>query len=288
SAGQGHETVWSELASALFGVGREEIVVSAGDTDLVGEGVGTYASRSAQLGGSAIVRCGERVVQQLKETAAAMLEASVSDLTLGRGRVHVVGDPSSGFSFAEIARHAGEAGRTLESSEMFVPESQTFPYGTHLAVVEVVMATGEVGILRYVAVDDCGTVLNPMIVDGQVVGSLVQGYGQAVLEGIEYGDTGDPLTTSFMDYLIPAALDTPTFDLARTFSPASSNPLGVKGTGEAGCIGAPPAIVNAVLDALEPYGVTDLAMPLRPHRVWEAIRAAGEGRGGGGSIGHDH
>jgi carbon-monoxide dehydrogenase large subunit len=206
-----------------------------------------------------------------------MMEANVNDLTLGRGEVHVVGDRSSGFSFAEIARHAAETGRVLESSETFVPDSQTFPYGTHIAVVEVVMGTGEVRLLRYVAVDDCGTVLNPMIVDGQVVGSLVQGFGQAVLEGIEYSDSGDPLTTSFMDYLIPAALDTPTFDLGRTFSPAPSNPLGVKGTGEAGCIGAPPAIVNAVLDALAPYGVTDLAMPLRPHRVWEAIRAAGEG-----------
>jgi len=277
SAGQGHETVWSELASAVFGVGREEVVVTTGDTDLVAEGVGTYASRSAQLGGSAIVRCAERVARQLKETAADMMEANVNDLTLGRGEVHVVGDRSSGFSFAEIARHAAETGRVLESSETFVPDSQTFPYGTHIAVVEVVMGTGEVRLLKYVAVDDCGTVLNPMIVDGQVVGSLVQGFGQAVLEGIEYSDSGDPLTTSFMDYLIPAALDTPTFDLGRTFSPAPSNPLGVKGTGEAGCIGAPPAIVNAVLDALAPYGVTDLAMPLRPHRVWEAIRAAGEG-----------
>lgn len=274
SAGQGHETVWPQLVAPMFGVSPDEVVVVAGDTDLVADGVGTFASRSAQLGGSAILRSGEDVVRQMKRRAAATLEASVEDLVLGDGRVHVVGDVESGITFSELAREARGDGETLESFEMFVPDSQAFPFGAHVAVVEVSLETGEVNIVDYVAVDDCGNVLNPMIVEGQVVGSLAQGYGQAILEGIEYSESGDPVTASFMDYLIPAAMDTPTFKLGRTYSPAPSNPLGVKGTGEAGCIGAPPAIVNAALDALRPYGVDDLEMPLRPNRVWEAIRAA--------------
>ena len=273
-SGQGHQTVWSGLVAPLFGSRPEDISVIAGDTGSVADGVGTYASRSAQLAGSALVRTGEKVAEQMKEQAASMLEASVEDLVIEDGRVGMVGDPGSAVSFADLARRAAEEGNILESFEMFVPDSQAFPYGAHIAVVEVTLETGEVHILRYVAVDDCGNLLNPMIVDGQVVGSLVQGYGQAVLEGIEYLDSGDPVTTSFMDYLIPAAMDTPTFELGRTYTPAPSNPLGVKGTGESGCIGAPPAIVNAALDALRAYGVTDLRMPLRPHRVWEAIQNA--------------
>lgn len=266
SAGQGHETVWPQLVAPMFGIAPDEIVVMSGDTGLVAEGVGTFASRSAQLTGSALVRMAEAVVTEMKQRAAAVLEASAGDLVLAEGRVHVAGDPQSGVAFTDLAG--------TESSEMFVPDSQAFPFGAHVAVVEVSLSTGEVAIQRYVAVDDCGNVLNPMIVHGQVVGSLVQGYGQAVLEGIEYSESGDPMTASFMDYLIPAAMDTPTFTLGRTYSPAPSNPLGVKGTGEAGCIGAPPAIVNAAVDALRPYGVTNLQMPLRPHRVWEAVRKA--------------
>ena len=268
SAGQGHETVWPQLVAPLFGVAPGEIDVVSGDTGSVAEGVGTFASRSAQLTGSALVRMGGVVVEEMRRRAAAALEASVDDIVLSEGRVHVVGDPDSGVPFSDFSG--------LESSEMFVPESQAFPYGVHVAVVEVSLQTGLVHVRGYVAVDDCGNVINPMIVQGQVVGSLAQGYGQAILEGIEYASSGDPLTTSLMDYLIPAAMDTPIFTQGRTYSPAPSNPLGVKGTGEAGCIGAPPAIVNAVLDALRPLGVTDLQMPLRPHRVWSAIQEASD------------
>ena len=269
SAGQGHETVWAQIVAPSFGIAPEDIVVLAGDTGQVAEGVGTFASRSAQLTGSALARTSEIVVREMKERAGSLLEASVEDLVMADGRVHVAGDPRSGVPFSDLAG--------IESSEMFIPDGQAFPFGAHVAVVEVSLETGEVEILRYVAVDDCGNVLNPMIVRGQVVGSLAQGYGQAVLEGIEYSESGDPITASFMDYLIPAAMDTPTFTLGRTYSPAPSNPLGVKGTGEAGCIGAPPAIVNAAIDALRHYGVSDLQMPLRPHRVWEAIRRASAG-----------
>lgn len=274
SAGQGHETVWAELAAARFGVDRGEVRVISGDTQEVAHGVGTFASRSGQLGGSAIDRTASRLVERIKDLAAGVLEVSSEDLVADGGRIHVIGDVGSGVSFAELARQARDSGQELEEAEMFVPDNQAFPYGVHVAVVEVSIETGEVRILRYAAVDDCGVVLNPMIVEGQVVGSLAQGYGQAMLEGIEYSESGDPLTSSFMDYLLPAAADTPTFTLGRTYHPAPSNPLGVKGTGEAGCIGAPPAIVNAAIDALTPWGVTDLKMPLRPHRVWEAIMGA--------------
>jgi CO/xanthine dehydrogenase Mo-binding subunit len=266
SSGQGHETVWPQLVAPMFGIDPEGVSVVAGDTGRVAEGVGTFGSRSAQLTGSALVRTAARVVEEMKERAAALLEVGTEDLMLGQGTVHVVGDAESAIPFTEIG--------AVESSEMFTPDSLTWPYGAHVAVVEVSLETGELRLLEYVAVDDCGNVLNPMIVEGQVVGSLVQGFGAATLEGIEYSPDGDPITATFMDYLIPAAMDAPHFTLGRIYNPAPSNPLGAKGTGEAGCIGSPPAIVNAALDALRPYGVTDLQMPLRPHHVWEAIRRA--------------
>ena len=272
SAGQGHETVWAQIAAEVFGVDESIVEVLSGDTDAVEHGVGTYASRSAQIGASAIQRTGIAVLQRARELAADMLEASVNDLALADGRIHVIGDPESGLTLGDVAARARELGEPLRVSEMFVPDAQTFPFGAHVAVVEISLETGEVSVIKYVAVDDCGEVLNPMIVDGQVVGSLAQGFGQAMFEGIEYSGSGDPVTTSFMDYLIPAAMDVPVFTLGRTVSPAPSNPLGAKGTGESGCIGAPPAIVNAAIDALSHLGVTDLTMPLRPHRVWEAIR----------------
>ena len=203
-----------------------------------------------------------------------MLEASPADLRLQDGAFHVVGVPDSAISLAEIAANADARGESIRHSEMFVPGAQTFPYGVHLAVVEVDLETGVVGIQRLVTVDDCGNVLNPMIVGGQLHGSLVQGLGQALLEGVVYDEAGIPLTSTMMDYMIPAAENVPEMVLDRMVTPAPSNPLGVKGTGEAGCIGGPPAIVNAVLDALGPHGVTDLQMPLRPDRVWSAIQAA--------------
>lgn len=276
SQGQGHETVWAMVAADVFGVPTERVTIVAGDTDLVADGVGTFASRSAQIGASAVHRTGLEVAERVKSLAGEMLEASPADLVLADGRVHVVGDTGSGLSLGEIAQRSELDGEPLRASEMFTPDAQAFPFGAHVAVVEVSLETGEVSLVRYAAVDDCGEILNPMIVEGQIIGSLAQGFGQALLEGIEYDETGNPLTTSFMDYLLPAAMDTPTFLLGRTVSPAPSNPLGVKGTGEAGCIGAPPAIVNAVLDALGPYGVTDIDMPLRPHRVWKTIQTARE------------
>jgi carbon-monoxide dehydrogenase large subunit len=278
-SGQGHVTVWSELVASQLGVDPLEVRVIAGDTELVPRGVGTMASRSAQLGGSAVWRSAGEVKRRLSRLASDLLEAAEADLVFRYGRIAVAGSPDSSLSFAEVAAHAAGQGVELAAEDWFAPGAQTFPYGVHVAVVEVVLETGEVRLLRMVTVDDCGNVLNPMIVEGQVQGSVVQGIGQALYEGIVYSDDGQPLTSTLVDYQLPRAGDVPPLVSGRIYSPAPSNPLGAKGTGEAGCIGAPPAIVNAVLDALWPYGVTHLDMPLHPHKVWSALQAATESGG---------
>jgi carbon-monoxide dehydrogenase large subunit len=215
------------------------------------------------------------VFDQAKKRAASMLEASPEDLIIERGVFRVVGVPGMGVSLAEVAAAAALENVQLEEEEFYSPGAQTFPNGVYAAVVEVNPDTGEVQILRLVAVDDCGNVLNPMIVEGQTQGSLVQGLGQAMYEEVRYDDGGQLQSATLMDYSIPHATDIPPLVFGRVFTPAPSNPLGVKGSGEAGCIGAPPAIVNAVLDALRPLGVTHIDMPLKPFNVWQAIESAG-------------
>lgn len=274
-SGQGHRTVWSQTVSEIFDVEVGAVDVIAGDTDEVADGVGTYASRSAQVGASAVYRMAVAVREKARKLAAEMLEASQHDIEVRSGHFHVAGVPESGISLADIGRYAAERDISLRSEEMFVPETQAFPYGVHVAVVEVELETGVVTVERLVTVDDCGNVLNPMIVAGQLHGSLIQGIGQALLEGIVYAENGSPLTGTLVDYLIPTAAGVPPMTSARMTTPAHNNPLGVKGTGEAGCIGAPPAIVNAAIDALRPFGVTDLQMPLTPARVWDALKRGG-------------
>lgn len=273
-SGQGHETVWSELVARQLSVDPEKVRFIAGDTALVGRGVGTMASRSAQLGGSAVWNSAGAVRELVLKLASSQLEAAEADLVLENGKVAVVGSPGSGVDFATLAAAASESGLDLAAEDWFAPGAQTFPYGVHAAVVEVSLETGEVTIRKMVTVDDCGNILNPMIVEGQVQGSLVQGIGQALYEGVVYSEDGQPLTSTLVDYQLPRAGDIPLIVSGRLCSPAPSNPLGVKGTGEAGCIGGPPAIVNAVLDALRPYGVTHLDMPLQPHKVWTALARA--------------
>ena len=272
-SGQGHSTVWAQAVADVFDLDPASVTVIAGDTDEVHDGVGTFASRSAQVGASAVYRMALLVRERAREVAADLLEASPHDIEVSGGGLGVVGVPGSSLGLAEIAGHAVEMGVELRSEEMFVPGTQAFPYGAHVAVVEVELETGLVRVRRLVSVDDCGHVLNPMIVAGQMHGSLVQGFGQAMLEGVVYDGNGVPLTTTLMDYLIPSAGTIPPMTTDRLVTPAPNNPLGVKGTGEAGCIGVPPAIVNATLDALRPYGVTSLDMPLTPARVWAALAA---------------
>jgi carbon-monoxide dehydrogenase large subunit len=274
SAGQGHATVWTRVVCDVLTVAPESVRVVAGDTGAVADGVGSFASRSAQLGASAVHRMAIQVRERARRLCADMLEAAEEDLVLEQGAFRVAGVPGIAVPLEEVARRAEEAGDPLAAEETFAPGAQTFPYGAHVAVVEVETETGEVSVIRLVAVDDCGEVLDSMIVEGQVEGSLVQGIGQALLEEMVYDGQGQPLTSSFMDYLIPSAADAPPIITGRLVHPAPSNPLGVKGAGEAGCIGAPPAVLNAVLDALHPLGIEELQLPLRPLKIWQAIRQA--------------
>jgi carbon-monoxide dehydrogenase large subunit len=278
SQGQGHETAWAQVAASVLEVDPEDVAYVAGDTSQVARGVGTFASRSAQIGASAIWRTAHVVRERAVELAAELLEVSPADIVLADGKFSVVGVPGTDVTWPEVAAAAKERGVELMAEEWYVPGAQTFPYGVHVAVVEVVMETGEVRLLRLAAVDDCGNVLNPMIVEGQLHGSLMQGIGQALFEGIQYSTEGQLLTSTFMDYAMPRAPDAPPIISERLVHPAPSNPLGVKGSGEAGCIGAPPAIVNAAIDALAAYGVTDLQMPLRPATVWGALQRAAQSR----------
>jgi aerobic carbon-monoxide dehydrogenase large subunit len=272
--GQGHETAWSQVLADVFSTDPTSVEVLAGDTGEVREGTGTFGSRSAQIGGSAIQRTGMRAREQCLAVAADLLEATPEDLRVADGRITVAGDPSASVRLRDVAAHAAATGVDLAAEESYSPNAQTFPYGVVAAVVEVDTETGAIDLRRLVAVDDCGTVLNPMLVEGQVHGSLAQGIGQALYEGVVYTEDGQLLTSTLIDYLVPTAPDLPPIETGRLVTPAPSNPLGAKGTGESGCIGAPPAIVNAVIDALAPYGVTDLSMPLAPSTVWQALQKA--------------
>ncbi len=272
-AGQGHRTVWSQIAAGVFSVPVGSVTFYAGDTGEVSDGVGSFASRSTQLGGSAILLTALRIRDQARAIAAEMLESAEEDLVLGDGGFGVVGSPGATVTLAEVAARAGVAGVELAAEEMYVAESLTYPFGSYVAVVEVERETGEVQLLSLVAVDDCGNVLNPMIVEGQVHGSIMQGIGEALLEEVVYNADGQPVNSNLAGYLIPTATERFPLTLRRTTTPAPGNPLGVKGTGEAGCIGAPPAILNAVYDALREDGVTSLNLPLTPARVWEALRS---------------
>lgn len=280
AAGQGHRTVWSQLAASVFTVPVDRVKFYAGDTYEVADGIGSFGSRSTQLGASAIFRTAQEVVAEAKKLAAETMEASEADLELVDGSFRVVGSPGSELSLSAVAQQAAESGIDLTAEEMFDPDAMTFPYGSYVAVVEVELETGQVNLLDLVAVDDCGNVLNPMVVEGQLHGSVMQGIGTSLLEEMVYDLDGQPLTTNLMSYLIPTSMQPFPLRSRRLVHPAPSNPLGAKGTGEAGCIGVPPAILNAVHDALYEQGVDSVNFPLTPARVWEAIRSARDSDGG--------
>jgi aerobic carbon-monoxide dehydrogenase large subunit len=280
SAGQGHRTVWAQVAASVFGVPLDRVIFYSGDTHEVAAGIGSFGSRSAQLGAAAVHRTANEVVFLARKVAAEMLEAADADLELVQGRFRVVGSPGSEISLAEVASRAAELEVELAAEEMFDPEAMTFPYGTYVAVVEVDLDTGHVALLSLVAVDDCGNVLNPMIVEGQLHGSVMQGLGTAFLEEMVYDEDAQPLTSNLMTYLIPSATHAMPLHSARITHPTPTNPLGVKGTGEAGCIGVPPAVLNAVHDALRPMGVRSLSFPITPAKVWQAIRDSGGAHAG--------
>jgi len=271
--GQGHHTAWAMLVQSELGIPMDDITVVHGDTDLVPLGTGTYASRSLQLGGSAVKVAAGDVKEQARGVAAAMLEASEADLELDaeRGVWQVRGDPASSRTWAEVAAHAGPQGLAADANFQSQP---TFPFGTHLAVVEVDTETGKVRLVRHITADDAGTILNPLLLDGQRHGGIAQGAAQALLEEMVYDTDGNPVTGTLVDYAIITAAELPSFELLRSETPATSNPLGAKGIGEAGTIGATPAVQNAVIDAVSHLGIRHIDMPATPARVWAAINEA--------------
>jgi aerobic carbon-monoxide dehydrogenase large subunit len=283
--GQGHETAWSQIVADQLGVPFDDIRVLHGDTQVAPKGMDTYGSRSLAVGGMALVAACDKVIEKAKVVAAGMIEASPDDLEWTPGRFSVRGDPEKGVTIGEIALATFAAHNlpegvepSLDSEATYDPENFSFPHGTHLCATEVDTETGMVTIRSYVAVDDVGKVVNPLIVEGQVHGGIAQGIAQALYEEAVYDDAGNLVTTTLADYLVPSAADLPSYVTSRTESP-SGNRLGVKGVGEAGTIASTPAVVNAIVDALRPFGIADITMPCTPERVWRAIQEAQQSGG---------
>ncbi|MEX2256605.1 MAG: xanthine dehydrogenase family protein molybdopterin-binding subunit [Acidimicrobiia bacterium] len=284
--GQGHETAFSMIVAELLGVSMEDVRIVQSDTALVPRGSGTMGSRSLQIAGSAVHNASEQVLAKAKRLAAHLLEASPDDIVLhDGGKVGVAGVPASALLWGELATAAQDPARRpadwpegpeagLIASVDFNQGEATYPFGAHVAVVEVDTETGAVEHLRHVAVDDCGRILNPLLVAGQQHGGIAQGVAQALYEGIVYDDDGNPLTANLMDYAMPSAAEMPSFEASNTETPTPLNPLGAKGIGESGTIGSTPAVQNAVIDALSHLGVRHIDMPLTAERVWRAIQDA--------------
>ena len=279
--GQGHDTTFAQLAAAELGIAVEDVEVVHGDTDKVQMGTGTFGSRSAVCGGNAIHMSVDKIQDKAKRIAANLLEAAPEDVVAENGQYFVQGAPANAKTFQEVALAAywyeslpegTEPG--LEAVSIFDPQNFTWPFGTHIAVVEVDGDTGEVELQKYVAVDDVGNVINPMIVEGMVHGGVVQGVGQALQEEGVYDESGQLITGSMMDYAVPTAEDVPSIITDRTVTPSPTNPLGVKGAGETGTIAASPAVMNAVIDALSPFGVKHMNMPAKSEKVWRAMQGS--------------
>ncbi|CCH77969.1 Nicotine dehydrogenase chain C [Nostocoides japonicum T1-X7] len=279
--GQGHETAWSQIVADRLGIPFEDVEVLHGDTQIAPRGLDTYGSRSLVVGGEAVVRAADKVIEKAKPVAAHLLEADVADIEFTDGTFGVRGT-DKGIGIADLALAAFAAHNwpdglepSLDAEATFDPDNFSFPHGTHLCAMEVDTETGATRMRKYVCVDDVGVIVNPLIVEGQVHGGLVQGIAQALWEGAEFDDNGTLVTGSFVDYTLPTAADTISFVTDHTTSPSTTNTLGTKGVGEAGTIASTPAVVNAIVDALRPRGIHDVEMPCTPERVWRAIRSAG-------------
>lgn len=278
SHGQGHETTFAQVVADRLGIDIADVEIVHGDSESVAFGMGTYGSRSLAVGGSAIVKSVDKVLEKGAKIAAHLLEASEDDLEYANGAWTVKGtDKSVGFGDVSLTAYVPhnypeglEPG--MDFSSFYDPANFTYPFGAHIAIVEVDADTGKVTLKRFIACDDVGNVINPMIVDGQIHGGIAQGVGQALFEGAIYDENGQLTNGSYMDYTMPRADDLPSFEVDRTVTPCPHNPLGVKGAGEAGTIGSTPAVVNAVMDALSPLGIKDITMPLTPERVWRAMQ----------------
>src|SRR4051794_29735041 len=277
--GQGNETTFAQMLADQFGVPLDTISILHGDTAVVKQGIGTFGSRSQAVGGTALHLAGAKVKTKMAKFAAALLEAHEDDLVFDNGMIAVKGAPASGKSFASVAAFAYvpvplppgvEPG--LSDEAFFEPTNNTYPFGCHISMLEIDRQTGEPKLLKLVAVDDAGNLINPLIVEGQIHGGLAQGIGQAMIEEVVYNEDGQLLTGSFMDYAIPRAIDFPRFELDATVTPTPVNPLGAKGVGEAGTLGSTPSVVAAVVDALSPFGVKHIDMMLRPEKLWRIIQ----------------
>ena len=277
--GQGHETTFAQIVAEELGISPDDVEVVHGDTDQTPFGLGTYGSRSTPVSGAATAIAARKLREHARLIAAAMMEVDVADLDWERGRWFVRGDPDQGRTITEIALAAhsslelpeGVEGH-LDASCVYNPPNLTYPCGAYICVVDVDPGTGKVSVRRFVAVDDCGVRINPMIVEGQVHGGLADGIGMALMEVIAFDDDGNCLGGSFMDYLLPTSLECPSWELGETVTPSPHHPIGAKGVGESATVGSPPAVVNAVIDALRPYGVRHADMPLTPAQVWRAIQ----------------
>jgi aerobic carbon-monoxide dehydrogenase large subunit len=279
--GQGHETAWSMIVADKLGMDPADIDVLHSDTTIAPLGMDTYGSRSLPVGGVAISMACDKVIDKAKQIAAHQMEASVEDLEFVDGSFRVMGSPDREMALAAIAFEAFTAHDlpdglepNLEAQVCYDPPNFSWPFGTHMCLVEVDTETGEIDVLKYVAVDDCGVQVNPLIVEGQVHGGVVQGIAQALYEEAVYDSDGNLQTSTLAEYLVPAASDVPPITIGHSVTPSPTNSLGVKGVGEAGTIGSAPAVMNAVVDALSGLGVHDIAMPASPNTVWNAIRSA--------------
>jgi aerobic carbon-monoxide dehydrogenase large subunit len=279
--GQGHDTGFAQIVADRLGVDPQQVEVIHGDTSAGPQGLGTYGSRSLAVGGQAVANATKKVVEKAKAVVAHQLEAAPEDIEVSGGKFAVKGSPDKGMTLAEVAGAAyipenlpEDMEPGLEETAFYDPANFVFPFGAHAAVVDVDAETGKVQVVRYVAVDDCGPAINPMLIDGQVHGGIVHAIGQVLYERVHYDEDGQLVTGTFVDYALPSAAELPSFELDRTETPSTTNELGVKGIGEAGTIAASAAVTNAVIDALRPLGVTYLNMPLTPMRVWQAIEEA--------------
>lgn len=278
SQGQGHETTFAQIVAEEIGIPPDDIDVVHGDTDNTPFGLGTYGSRSTPVSGAAAAMVARKVRDKARIIASGMLEASVTDLEWTKGSFAVKGDPERSVTIQEIALRAHGAGDLpdgieggLEAQVCYNPENLTYPHGAYICVVDIDPGTAQVKVRRFIAVDDCGTRINPMIIEGQVHGGLTDGVGMALMEMISFDEDGNCLGGSFMDYLLPTALEVPDWETGYTVTPSPHHPIGAKGVGESATVGSPPAVVNAVVDALKPFGVRHADMPLTPSRVWDAM-----------------
>jgi carbon-monoxide dehydrogenase large subunit len=280
SQGQGHETTYAQIVAEELGIPAAHVQVEEGDTDTAPYGLGTYASRSTPTAGAAGAMAARKIREKAKKIAAYLLEAAEEDLVWEPGKFSVKGSPDrfktiQDVAFAAYTNPAPGTEAGLEAVSYYDPPNLTFPFGSYICVVDIDRGTGDVKIRRFVAVDDCGRIINPMIVEGQIHGGLTMGMAPALLEEIAYDENGNNLAGSFMDYLLPTAVETPHWETGKTTTPSPHHPLGAKGVGESATVGAPPAIANAVVDALSHLGVRHIDIPITPEKVWKILREKG-------------